>query len=222
MKNRLLKVLAVTGAMALMLTACGQPQAQTAEEITPEGELKPNIEFINDSSEGGETQNNDTVTDAPEQTGDQEITPEADIPETSDSGTEAGADAGTIIDLKRIYSDIASSVNLVSPMNPTEEFIFNYYGIDTTALEDYVFVMSEEATSAETIVMIESSDSDIRRGAKESLETLREDKLLELQDYLPDQYTITERASVVEKGNVVYLVISENDEAILSVIGENL
>lgn len=130
-------------------------------------------------------------------------------------GEEASKEAKA---LKDVYSEITSDVSLVSPMEPTEDFIYNYYGIDTNALEEYIFEMSEEATSAEAVIVIKCQDADMRSSIVESLDILREDKMMELENYLPDQYTIVSDSEVVESGDYVYLVISENAQDILSII----
>lgn len=207
------------------LAGCGQKD-QGADAVTPvvtkqPQELEANIEF-DSAANGNETQNTEA-----------QITPEISAEnsqDTSGTGSEgAGSNSNqqdsldqTAAPISGIYDQICQKVELVSPMQPTADFIYNYYGIATDSLDDYVFSLSEESISAETIIIIRCADDATRAAAKSSLEVLREDKLMELQDYLPDQYTLVERASVVEKGDYVYLVISENDSAIIAIIEENL
>ena len=47
-------------------------------------------------------------------------------------------------------------MELCSPVTMTDSFISNYYGIDPDKLEEYVFSMSEDATSAETIIIMKA------------------------------------------------------------------
>lgn len=124
--------------------------------------------------------------------------------------------------VKDIYDEIAANVSLISPMEPTADFIYNYYGIDTASLDEYVFEMSEEATSAEAVIIIKCQDAELRSTITDGLNMLREDKMLELESYLPDQYTIVADSSVATSGDYVYLVISENAQDILSIIKSHI
>lgn len=126
------------------------------------------------------------------------------------------------IPLADIYSEISNQVALKDPMEASEDFIYNYYGIDVSTLEEYVFVLSEDATSAETIIMMKSENSDEISSMKNSLEMLLEDKAYEMEDYLPDQYEIVKKSKVVTSGDYIWLVISESEESISAIIEKYL
>lgn len=121
-----------------------------------------------------------------------------------------------------IYDEITKSVTLYSPFCWDEEFISNYYGIDVTSLEEYVFSMSEDATSAETIIIMKAKDSASVAGLSDCLQMVVDEKKNEMENYLPEQFEIVAKSSVQTKDNYVWLVISENADAITKIIEDNI
>lgn len=121
-----------------------------------------------------------------------------------------------------IYDEITESVTLYSPFCWDDEFISNYYGIDTTTLEEYIFSMSEDATSAETIIIMKAKDSASVSGLSDCLQVVVDEKKNEMENYLPEQFEIVEKSSVQTKDNYVWLVISENADAITKIIEDGI
>ena len=101
---------------------------------------------------------------------------------------------------------------------PLNSFISNYYGIDPDKLEEYVFSMSEDATRAETIIIMNVRNEADTEEISAALETVRDEKSGELTDYLPAQFEIVDKSSVKTEGSYVYLVISERADEIIRVI----
>lgn len=118
---------------------------------------------------------------------------------------------------EEIYEEIAASVELQSPMIVPEAFVANY-GIDISAIDDYIFAMSEMSTSVETVAIFKSEDAASRENIIASLETFADGKRAEMENYLPEQFDIVDRSSVKTSGDYVYLVISDNAEAIEEII----
>lgn len=121
-----------------------------------------------------------------------------------------------------IYDEITQSVTLYSPFCWDEEFISNYYGIDVTSLEEYVFSMSEDATSAETIIIMKAKDTASVSGLSDCLQMVVDEKKNEMENYLPEQFEIVAKSSVQTKDNYVWLVISENADAITKIIEDSI
>lgn len=124
--------------------------------------------------------------------------------------------------VSEIYKEIVSSVALVSPVEMSDEFISNYYGIEPDKLEEYVFVMSEEATSAETVAIMKVKDTGDVESIKTALGVVVDEKRAEMENYLPEQFAIVDKSSVETKDSYVWLVISENQADILALIKENI
>ena len=78
--------------------------------------------------------------------------------------------------------------------------------------------MSEEATSAETIVIMKVKDEADVESISAALQVVVDEKSAEMEDYLPEQFEIVDKSSVKTKGNYVYLVISESADTIIGII----
>lgn len=136
----------------------------------------------------------------------------------ADSG-EAAAEAKSI---EEIYKEVGQSVELISPVLMGDAFITNYYGIEPEKLEEYVFAMSEEATSAETVIILKVKETGDVEAMSKALQVVVDEKRSEMQDYLPEQFEIVDKSSVKSSGNYVYLVISEQADAILQIIEKEI
>lgn len=135
-----------------------------------------------------------------------------------DEGTAGGETTPeTVKSCGEIYEEIAAGVELQSPMVVPENFVANY-GIDFSTIDDYIFVMSELSTSVETIAIFQSEDAASLESVTAALEMYADGKRAEMENYLPEQFDIVDRSSVKASGNYVYLVISENAEAIDEII----
>ncbi len=120
--------------------------------------------------------------------------------------------------IQEIYQEIEQSVSLYSPQCMEDDFISNYYGIDAALLEEYIFSMSEDAAQAETIIIMKVKNTDDLEGLTASLQTVVEEKKNEMENYIPEQFAIVEKSKVQTKDNYVWLVISENADAITDII----
>ena len=124
--------------------------------------------------------------------------------------------------ITEIYEDITKPVTLYSPFCWDDEFISNYYGIDVSSLEEYVFSMSEDATSAETIIIMKAKDATSVSSLSDCLQVVVDEKRNEMENYLPEQFEIVEKSSVQTQNNYVWLVISENADTITKIIKDSI
>lgn len=164
------------------------------------------------------------------ETAKEEVLQEADGEDTPDGepGAEQPAeeelsDAGEAVpSVEEVYQKIEQEVSLQSPACMDEDFISNYYGMDTGALEEYVFSISEDAAQAETVIIMRVKDAADAEEIADSLQAVVEEKKAEMENYIPEQFAIVEKSEVVIKDNYVWLVISENENAITDVIEREL
>ncbi|MBQ2450898.1 MAG: DUF4358 domain-containing protein [Lachnospiraceae bacterium] len=124
--------------------------------------------------------------------------------------------------ITEIYEDITKTVTLYSPFCWDDEFISNYYGIDVSSLEEYVFSMSEDATSAETIIIMKAKDATSVSSLSDCLQVVVDEKRNEMENYLPEQFEIVEKSSVQTQNDYVWLVISENADTITKIIKDSI
>lgn len=142
--------------------------------------------------------------------------------ESEEAVTDAAAPAqGEAKSVQDIYGEIGQTVSLNAPMLVPEDYMANY-GIDLSTLDEYVFSMSEAAISAETVVILKAKDAGSTGALSAALQTVIDQKRSEMENYLPDQFQIVDQSSVQVKGNYVYLVISEQADAINRIIQANL
>ena len=80
--------------------------------------------------------------------------------QTAVSDTADNTDTKTAKSIDEIYQEIGQTVTLQSPQCMDDDFISNYYGIDASMLEEYVFSMSEDAAQAETVIIMKLKNTD--------------------------------------------------------------
>ncbi len=132
---------------------------------------------------------------------------------------ETGAAA---VSVQSVYEAVEAAVELPSMIKGDDDFISNYYGIDSADLEEYVFAEAEDATLASAVIIMKVKSEDAAERIVGSLNTVINQKAAEMQDYIPEQYDIVADSSVKTKGLYVYLVIAENAGDIESVIQSSL
>ena len=106
----------------------------------------------------------------------------------------AQTDTTSAKSIQEVYQEIEQSVSLHSPQCMDDDFISNYYGIDATSLEEYVFSMSEDAAQAETIIIMKVKNTDDLENLAASLQTVVDEKKNEMENYIPEQFAIVKRA----------------------------
>ena len=124
--------------------------------------------------------------------------------------------------VNEIYQEITEQVSLESPVCMDDDFISNYYGIDVSTLEEYVFSMSEDATQAETVVLMKAKDGADTGEIVSALETVVDEKKNEMENYLPEQFEIVEKSEVKTRDRYVWLVISQQADSITDIIEKDL
>ncbi len=191
-KNQILKMFMMTMAAAFVLCGC-----------TIQGSDGPTSVFVAvGGNDDGSGQDGSEVVS---------LDPQGEDPADGESDPE------TVKSCEEIYEEIAASVELQSPMVVPEAFAANY-GIDFSSIDDYIFVMSEMSTSVETVAVFKSEDAAARESVSAALQTFADGKRAEMENYLPEQFDIVDRSSVKTSGDYVYLVISDNAEAIEEII----
>lgn len=140
----------------------------------------------------------------------------------TDAPAAAQTDTASAKTIQEVYQEIEQSVSLHSPQCMDDDFISNYYGIDAASLEEYVFSMSEDAAQAETIIIMKVKNTDDLEDLTASLQTVVDEKKNEMENYIPEQFAIVEKSKVQTKDNYIWLVISDNADAVTDIIESGL
>lgn len=203
-EDTIVKKLILMMILTLTLTACGQGGSQSASQ----GQTASGSSELKEVKESEEEPQKEEAPEPVKEEGNKEDTEK----ESADQGPT----------LKEVYDKIQASVELNSPMEVPDQFLENTYGIDINTLDDHFVSVSEAAISAETIALMRVEDSNAFAAAKDALNVLLEEKAMEMENYLPEQYEIVKKAEVKEKGSFLYLIISENSDAITKIVEENI
>lgn len=248
MKKRFMTV-AMLAASMLVLNACGSGNAEAvttaavtsaAEETTTAAEETSTAaetsaaeetttaaeettvaaEESKDAKESAEAESKDEKAVKDETKADEKneaAAQDAKSEETTAAETKAAATGAAPAD---IYSKLTSY--LPSMVSFDDSYISNYYGIDASQLDGYVFAAAEDVTQADTVVILKAKDAASVSTLSSQLATVKQQKEAELQDYNPTAYQVAAAGYVKTSGNYVYLIMSNNASAIDQVISANV
>ena len=245
MKKRFMTV-AMLAASMLVLNACGSGNAKAvttaavtsateetttaAEETTTAAETSAAEETTTaaeettaaaeeskDEKESAEAESKDEKSVKDETKAEEKTEAETKAEETTAAETKAASTGAAPAD---IYSKVTSY--LPSMVSFDDSYISNYYGIDASQLDGYVFAAAEDVTQADTVVILKAKDTASVSTLSSQLATVKQQKEAELQDYNPTAYQVAAAGYVKTSGNYVYLIMSNNASAIDQVISANV
>ena len=245
MKKRFMTV-AMLAASMLVLNACGSGNAEAvttaavtsaaeetttaAEETTTAAETTAAEETTTaaeettaaaeeskDEKESAEAESKDEKAVKDETKAEEKTEAETKAEETTAAETKAASTGAAPAD---IYSKVTSY--LPSMVSFDDSYISNYYGIDASQLDGYVFAAAEDVTQADTVVILKAKDASSVSTLSSQLATVKQQKEAELQDYNPTAYQVAAAGYVKTSGNYVYLIMSNNASAIDQVISANV
>lgn len=216
---------AVTSAAAETTTATEETttaaETTVAEETTTAAEeTTAAAEESKDAKESAEAESKDEKAVKDETKADEKneaAAQDAKAEETTAAETKAASTGAAPAD---IYSKLTSY--LPSMVSFDDSYISNYYGIDASQLDGYVFAAAEDVTQADTVVILKAKDASSVSTLSSQLATVKQQKEAELQDYNPTAYQVAAAGYVKTSGNYVYLIMSNNASAIDQVISANV
>lgn len=244
MKKTRFMTVAMLAASMLVLNACGSGKAEAVttaavttaaeettaapettvateettvapEETTAAAEESTTAEESKDEKESAEAEAKDEKAVKDEKN--TAATQEAKTEETTATETKAAATGASPAD---IYSKVTSY--LPGMVSFDDSYISNYYGIDASQLDGYVFAAAEDVTQADTVVILKAKDAASVSTLSSQLATVKQQKEAELQDYNPTAYQVASAGFVKTAGNYVYLIMSNNASQIDQVISANV
>ena len=213
---------AVTSESAETTTAAEETttaaETTVAEETTTAAEeTTAAAEESKDEKEIAEAESKDEKAVKEETKAEEKTEAETKAEETTAAETKAASTGAAPAD---IYSKVTSY--LPSMVSFDDSYISNYYGIDASQLDGYVFAAAEDVTQADTVVILKAKDTASVSTLSSQLATVKQQKEAELQDYNPTAYQVAAAGYVKTSGNYVYLIMSNNASAIDQVISANV
>lgn len=195
-------------------TTVAEETTTAAEETTAAAEAsKDEKESAEAESKAEKAVEDETKADEKNEAASQDAKAE----ETTAAETKAASTGAAPAD---IYSKVTSY--LPSMVSFDDSYISNYYGIDASQLDGYVFAAAEDVTQADTVVILKAKDASSVSTLSSQLATVKQQKEAELQDYNPTAYQVAAAGYVKTSGNYVYLIMSNNASAIDQVISANV
>ena len=201
---------------AALVSACGGKTAAPATEAAKE---TVKTEAAETAAAGNEKA---AETEAAETEKAAETAKEAAAEPADGKAGDAGKAAENGADPAAIYAEIQKQVELPEMYEADDDFLSNYYGIDTGVLDSYVFASADDAALADSVVILKVKEGEDVSVLSDALSMVRDQKAAEMQNYIPAQYEIVAKSEVQVRGNVVYLVISGDAEKIEGIIEDQL
>lgn len=208
---------AVTSAAEETTTAAEETTTAAEETTTAAEETSATAEESKDEKESAEAESKDEKAVKDETKAEEKAEAETKAEETTAAETKAASTGAAPAD---IYSKVTSY--LPSMVSFDDSYISNYYGIDASQLDGYVFAAAEDVTQADTVVILKAKDAASVSTLSSQLATVKQQKEAELQDYNPTAYQVAAAGYVKTSGNYVYLIMSNNASAIDQVISANV
>ncbi len=199
-------------------TTTAMEETTSAEETTTVAEeTTVAAEESKDEKESVEAESKDEKAVKDETKAEEKTEAATKAEETTAAETKAASTGAAPAD---IYSKVTSY--LPSMVSFDDSYISNYYGIDASQLDGYVFAAAEDVTQADTVVILKAKDAASVSTLSSQLATVKQQKEAELQDYNPTAYQVAAAGYVKTSGNYVYLIMSNNASAIDQVISANV
>lgn len=135
---------------------------------------------------------------------------------------DSDADSSDVPPLSEIYADILSAVTLPELLQLDSSEIWTYLGIPVDAYTEAVALIPTEAILGDMLFLFHASGLDTVDTIQEKLNAFREQKLNEMNNYLPDEYAKINASSVTVRGGYVWLVVSSESTTITNVIEQHI
>ena len=207
-------------AATMILGGCGgtkEPETTASEETTVEEATEETSEEATEEKESAESEEESTGNGESKEEESSESAESNESEAESGDSKEAAKEEGGVTP-KSVYEAIEKEVELPAMIEGDDDFISNYYGINPADLDGYVFASAEDATLADSIIIMNAKSEEAVDHIVSALNTVIEQKSAEMENYLPEQYEIVAKSSVKTKGSCVYLVISNDADSIEAVI----
>jgi len=108
-------------------------------------------------------------------------------------------------------TQVLESFKLGDDMMPLiEEDLTDIYGIDVEDVVQFAAAIHDSGIKADEIVLVEAVDGDAAGRIEAALAQRLEDKLNELENYLPEEYAVAKACRVETEGNFVSMIVAPN------------
>ncbi len=124
--------------------------------------------------------------------------------------------------LSAVYDKIVEESSLPEMYTMTDGYIESYFGLTSDVMEDKVFASAEDALLADTVAIVKVPEGVDTGVVEAAFKTVKEQKMIELESYNPDQYQRVKKASIKTIGQYVCYIVSDDNDAILNIIESSI
>ena len=119
--------------------------------------------------------------------------------------------------------DVLAKFNLDGEMmSLTQDDLTDLYGIEAADVKQFAASINGSGIKADEIVLIEAVDAAAAARVKEALDARLQNKLNELENYLPEEYAVAKACSVQSAGNFVAMIVAPNAADLVKLYGESV
>lgn len=124
------------------------------------------------------------------------------------------------IDIDALYEKILSETSTDSMSILSEKKLNTYIGLSSDLYSASVVALCGDSVLADEIWLVEATDADALKEITALAEERLEQKALEMENYLPDQYEIVKQAKVVTRGLYLGVFVSPEADAMAKLFNE--
>lgn len=228
MKSKVIRYRIFAGMVCclLALSGCKKNPSSSTNQVDSESASSVDSEAAPESKKASDDVKSDDSTkpaeEAKKNTADsksQDKTKDEEVSQDTANPDKSNKEPVVLMDL---YNTIAESVTLPEMYFADEDFMLNYYGIDASKLEDYVFASCVDSTSTDSIILIRLKDEASADEVVDGLNMVLEQMSAEMENYNPEANELVKAAKVRRNGKNIDLIIHKDREAILSIIDSAL
>lgn len=113
--------------------------------------------------------------------------------------------------MNKIGEEITFDENM---MDLSADDLKAFYGIDESEYKQFAAKINMSGVSSDEIIFVEAKDEKSAKVIKEKIENRYQTKLNETENYFPEEYKKIKSGGVMQKGNYVSMIVSDDFEKI--------
>ncbi len=130
----------------------------------------------------------------------------------------SGSETKKDVSAREVYSAMTALDILPEMYELDESYIDSFYGIDRAAVADSVFSVADDTMLADTAIIVKVSPQGNSGDITAAFENINRQLLFEMEAYNPEQYARAKDAVIGSKGDWVYYLISDDNDALCAAI----
>lgn len=139
----------------------------------------------------------------------------------SDADSVAG-ESDSSSELKGVFSEIASAVELPDMVELNDNLLNRYYGLSTDVVADFAGGVDSSGVGQDEIALFKAADESQVAIIEQALQTRYDSKLSQQENYNPDEAEKIRNCKVETNGLYVTLIISNDAAQITEIVNNSI